>query len=491
MVTLAVVVAMLLVTVLLGLIANVGRTVSQKIEVQNAADASTYAAATWMARGMNAITTANHVIGELMAVVVLVHSFGGERYDGDGNHRYDSPEQASIANELLAMSYQLAQIANPVPMANAYHLIHEAEREIKAGSSILQSKIQLKFLTVAAYCVHFIGGVLQKIPLPPLMAIGQGLVWSSWVAELKFYQEYLVLEFLEEQVLGPVFGVNGIKRKIIESLPTMMAYERRVVRVVPPIALAAAAQLARENGCTGTLHPKPGMGLRLPVAEEAKRVPIEFSQLMRASYPWVVYWRDPIVKSMMATLTFSGAPFHYIWWSQLYAREKTEKTRKDQGLYLYVMVDMVPPNSDKGNELWTHDSGRAEQLFTLVGLTHREVGPLFADKYFGGAHPYGILCCAQAILYNANHQDRQGTRGWQPRVAWDTLNWNTEVPYVPLYEYRHGPPPQAAGEPQIKLNWQVKLVPLTRLNEAALLMEPPFSMALRRLVPDVPSLRTH
>src|SRR5438046_484019 len=69
--------AMLLFVVLLGLVFNVGRVINAKIEVQDAGDAVAEAGATWMGRGLNAVTATNHLMGEVMALVVLHEAIGG------------------------------------------------------------------------------------------------------------------------------------------------------------------------------------------------------------------------------------------------------------------------------------------------------------------------------------------------------------------------------------------------------------------------------
>src|SRR4051812_35592379 len=64
------------------LLMDIGRTTVEKIEMQNAADASAYSAALQLARGMNAITATNHHIGEMMSLVVLHKAIAGENADG-------------------------------------------------------------------------------------------------------------------------------------------------------------------------------------------------------------------------------------------------------------------------------------------------------------------------------------------------------------------------------------------------------------------------
>src|SRR5205823_6433861 len=90
-----------------SLICNIANTVNQKIETQNAADAVAYSATVEMARGMNAITATNHMIGELMALVVLHHALRGDELD-DGSKR---PQRTPWSLRWgLDIFYRLAQI---------------------------------------------------------------------------------------------------------------------------------------------------------------------------------------------------------------------------------------------------------------------------------------------------------------------------------------------------------------------------------------------
>src|SRR5690348_4479264 len=67
--------------VLIGLLANAGRVTSRKLETQNAADSVAYSAGVEMGRGMNFVTAINHLVGELTALVVLIHTLGGDELD--------------------------------------------------------------------------------------------------------------------------------------------------------------------------------------------------------------------------------------------------------------------------------------------------------------------------------------------------------------------------------------------------------------------------
>jgi hypothetical protein len=81
-VTFIAIISMLMFVVLIGYVGNVGYSVQQKLELQNAADAASYSTSVWMARGMNAVTTTNHLMGEATALMVMIEGLGGPELDG-------------------------------------------------------------------------------------------------------------------------------------------------------------------------------------------------------------------------------------------------------------------------------------------------------------------------------------------------------------------------------------------------------------------------
>ena len=68
---------MLALVALAGLIGNTGHAAKEKLETQNAADSISYSSALWMARGMNALTATNHMLGEATAIASVHEAFGG------------------------------------------------------------------------------------------------------------------------------------------------------------------------------------------------------------------------------------------------------------------------------------------------------------------------------------------------------------------------------------------------------------------------------
>ena len=71
-ISLATVFALLLLTMLLGMVINVGRQVDNKVKLQNAADTATYSGGVVLARGMNSLAFTNHMLTEVFALTAFM-----------------------------------------------------------------------------------------------------------------------------------------------------------------------------------------------------------------------------------------------------------------------------------------------------------------------------------------------------------------------------------------------------------------------------------
>jgi putative Flp pilus-assembly TadE/G-like protein len=69
---------LLLLTVLMGMVINVGRQVDNKVKLQNAADASTYSGGVVLARGMNTLAFSNHLLCDVFAMTAFLRE-GSQR----------------------------------------------------------------------------------------------------------------------------------------------------------------------------------------------------------------------------------------------------------------------------------------------------------------------------------------------------------------------------------------------------------------------------
>lgn len=80
--------ALLMLTVLLGLVMNSARQADQKVRLQNAADAATWSGGTVLARGMNTVAFTNHLLADVFALTAYMR----EARNGDS---------AALAPEIL------------------------------------------------------------------------------------------------------------------------------------------------------------------------------------------------------------------------------------------------------------------------------------------------------------------------------------------------------------------------------------------------------
>jgi hypothetical protein len=297
------------------------------------------------------------------------------------------------------------------------------------------------------------------------------------------------------------------------------------------MAETAAQQMAASAGATVTLFPsaKPvggGPTLALPVTPESRLVFPLKSQMVRAAAPWLKFWRKPVRDFGYLTLQLSQFSSYYKYRTDEFLLTKVYEM-KALGVNLFVMQDTFTLKngygavSDKGHEPWTTAEGskRADQLFGILAIARRDPAPATKVSVFRPTNPGGIVAYSQAMLYNANPQKTpllwwqvpqaaaQGVQNWlaplpnstdqfdqlfpqllagweglasllnQPEVGWDTLNWDGAVPEAnnPAL-YLNSTTKQLSGYlgmisgsplPMVRLNWQAKLVPTTRLRESA------------------------
>ena len=492
--------------VLIGLLANAGMTTARKLETQNAADSVAYSASVEMARGMNSITAINHLIGELTALVVLIHTLGGDELD-QGKSPPRTPEILQIGMET---SYDAAKAlsGDAVPVLDAAY--NEAKPEPRVGGAIYDARIRLKLVLTWAFEVHLIGGLIaqgQFVPIvgPLLEALGDGICLDALAFETKVWQECLTLDFLEElaRILQPV------KVAIRDgAIPFLYYYQEPIVYVPPLSAPWKAQQAAKDMGAPNladsvSLYP-PWPLLQLPVTKDSSQNSPQRSQLMRASTPWIQWWRQEWIDFGKDALLLSRFAAAFEKRSTQYTLSIVKRLLQDRNIYLYVMSHPDPNGLGKTYEPWTYGdrngSRQADQMFTVVGLAHRPAPRVASPVVSGGGifrqeNPDGMVCYAQAMFYNANPQQRgSGNQDWQPTAGWDTLNWDGPAPEYPgPVPPGNNTPTPTTPQPRIRLNWQSKLVPTTSLLEATLFQTGPIGSVLRRTIvtSESPLARTH
>jgi hypothetical protein len=565
MISLVALITVLFFLILIGLVANIGHTINQKIEVQNAADSVAYSSTVWMARGMNSLTATNHLIGELTALVVIHDALGGDKFDKANNESLGvevMPEEVPLQpfnldidngamqmsvsdwNDLVKRTEEMASnLKGSVPTVG----VDTLSKEVNAGKTLLRSKVQLKFLAAQVYAIHAAGAALEKFP--PTSAIGMAMQYAAMGVEIKLTQEYITLTAVENVARG----LNPFKIQLRDNIIPNGLYNYSQLIAdehagqfsgkygqLNNQATEGARNIARLNSVagvntvTGVLVPQRPT---LPVIKEGEDWPIELSQLTRATYPWVIYWRAPIMKFFGQVTTLSGAKGYY--------RHETYKQTtsicsnlREKGVRLYVMKGMTP-QSGKGRELWKKANGatEADAMFCVMGFAHRDTPTLFSSGVYEAANKDGIVAYAQAMVYNTGRHEAQsreaagpggnnalnvpgfgvggGKYPLQPAAYWDTLNWEAKDKNSDkAYEYERDddwfgpfpgndlPIPDFPGlnmdltkanlfaeffdekeSPTIRLGWKAKLTPVTRLPDAvtALQNEPKFGAVTRKL----------
>lgn len=459
MISLVNVIAILLCTILMGLVVNTGSVVRQKIEVQNAADATAYTDALWHARGMNAVTMTNHVIGELTAFVVLWEAIGGE----DVNDT-DQTNATKTEDEVLDVVKEGAELA-AIPIF-AYDTVRQDEDNgVNAERTLLESKKQLKQILIVVYGVKTVAAGLEKSVWPVTVAIGYILDGAAAIVEAKILQEYILLNVIH----GIATGLKPIMQQVVQGaiLPAAKFYTDGVVLATGTAAIAAAQEVATRNDTHGVIFPSvPATNLGLPLPLEidpnAKKLnsnsdenAVGKTQLTRATYPWVTFHREPILVFMRNWLTLSGASGFYLKHTNECTHVVCRRLQTDGDIKLYMMKRDNEP--DRGTESWTNDSEEADDIFTVVGFAHRDKPLIVSPVIYSQEQEDGIVAFAQAMFYNANPQNPNASPGLQAAVGWDTLNWEgTPVEFSSNPSQTWGTP-----FPKIKLNWQAKLVPVT------------------------------
>jgi len=216
------------------------------------------------------------------------------------------------------------------------------------------------------------------------------------------------------------------------------------------------------------------------------------SHWLHATMPPLDQMRAPILGLMQRHLKKSKAAEHYEKWTNRYALIAAWKFRsgqrlkrssqstatwssEEQPMGLLVLVGSYVNNSNqKGLESWRDQSAssqqEAETLFTTLSVTHRKYRPLFSPTVFDAPNQNGITTFALGMLYNANPKS-QADLNYQGELGWDTLAWHTGGNGVAKW----GSPASvtsaawpweifdsSANSPLVKLNWQAKLMPVTK-----------------------------
>jgi hypothetical protein len=449
--------------ILAGMLANVGVTTRRKIETQSAADAVAQSAALARARALNAVTAANHLVGELTALVVLHHALGGDELDSG-----DTPDGDPAVKTELEVSFETADALCSGEFFSPSAGTKDAVLQLPAaGATLHDAVIRLQRVFAWDCQAYAVSGLLMKlkeVPIINLVAVPLGIAigTAATIYDVKIH--------LEREIL------KGLEMLAKALLPVKRALESQGIRLVHLAGMAIAAEVpgrvpdvveavGRDNAVavagTSPARPVP------PTRPEPSAVdPLWRSQIVRATYPWINHWRVPVIDFMKDWLVLSRARHYYKMYSNQFTETKCRLQKEQHSVHLLILTGFDPASKDKrkdkGEETWTTAKGssEAERLFGVFAAVRHEPPRAISSGIYGQGNPDGLFAYAQALTYNANPQERGSGGSTQARIGWDTLNWGVPVP-----EFAADPqqaPDQPSDYPQVTLNWQAKLVPVTR-----------------------------
>ncbi|WP_437188309.1 Tad domain-containing protein [Planctomicrobium sp. SH668] len=247
--TLVTLITIMFMLLLIGFVCNIGVAIKRKMELQNAADAASYTSALWMARGMNAITTTNHLLGEATAMMTIIDAFGGKLLETGDTSPVISESQAKC-NEirtLIQLEGTPASVsANDGNFSSSIHSIDERlVKEVSdavlpdsrsddgkhtAAATLYDAQLTLRSITILAFkmkqAAHVITVATFWIPFGIGPAIETACLsvhtYISATILPRVLIEWKMLEGLEVAVI-PLTKVRTVMRETLVPALTLYA----------------------------------------------------------------------------------------------------------------------------------------------------------------------------------------------------------------------------------------------------------------------------
>jgi hypothetical protein len=346
----------LILTILLGMVMNVGRHVDGKVRMQNAADAAAYSGGVVLAREMNCLTFTNHLLCDVFALTAFM------REGRDCNAAQYTP-QILDAWMTIAPTFSRSQIPKFQRLGNA-----------------IQQKVPLERELVAAYCR-----------------------WAMASSER-------VLPVLEA-ILKPTPPAEG-QTEVDGLIPR---FQRDVTMVYPDIAQMAANEAARRGGT-----PDFGRGTMVGCLWHADGVPFgngyEYSD---PNHPVIDPLRDPSLDGgAWVSLARSGRKqwaeqYLHDWNAEmLLGFDNFAKMSQFGNLWraftcaqLRKLLEVEHPNTNLPHVMRPYPESQSDKnnyldrYFDVVAVVYWRKLPEFAPRVFRNPIDGDALAFAQARVY--------------------------------------------------------------------------------------------
>ncbi|MFK7769461.1 MAG: hypothetical protein AB8B55_19765 [Mariniblastus sp.] len=288
-VTLLASILMLALVSLAGLIGNTGHATTQKLETQNAADSIAYSSTLWMARGMNALTATNHMLGEATAIAAVHEAFGGPELE-HGIKRNTSENAAldRIIRSLSPTAPVIPSLYSPPPIPSIDRRVVKfvtdrtspAKGEMTAFATIYDSRMSLKRQLAVILPAKSFANLGFLVPPPwgyATAAVAYGVHIAGTANIVLIGKEWFVLEALEAiaRIFKPMKSV--IEKQLVPTLAAhadfVASYDPVTKKAKPGIVNGAVKRavldLEKKLEVEASLFPKFEK-LRLPVVPEPK-----------------------------------------------------------------------------------------------------------------------------------------------------------------------------------------------------------------------------
>lgn len=391
--------ALILLTMLLGLVMNSGRQVDQKVKMQNAADAATYAGGTVIVRNMNTISFTNHLLCDVFALTAFM------REARDRN----------------------AQSLTPDILANWQ----------RVGPAFVGSEFE-KFDLMGQ-------GIVEKVPQEANMVA----TWSDWAAAASELMLPVLEEILEERQI-PEFQRDLIEATSPQAQTAANEIAQRHGRAWPQPTLVRGA-MWKQDAVGALAEVGPGRSRVLPVVdvvmdplENRDRLTNVARQHRRSlSFTYLEHWN---AESLMAFDRYAKmSQFSNLW--RIFTAGQLDKLLEEEypDTNLPIEIASTVEEIDNLNE-------HLEDNFTFVGVVYRQKPDDYMPGVFRNPLAADSTAYAQVMMFVPRKRLLKGWP-WTERVSGDNVN-SGAVPgeAVQLPSIPNEPPPE---DPETEPDWIV------------------------------------
>ncbi|WP_197356092.1 hypothetical protein [Aureliella helgolandensis] len=238
------IILLLAMVVMAGMLGNAGHTTNQKLECQHAADAAAFSTAMWLARGMNAITTCNHLVGEATTLSVIQDAIGGPELTLGLKKQTSENQQIDALLRPLGVSSPIGRIPSPYvppPLTSIDRRIIDlvvkrtsppSNLASTAFATLYDSRMTLKRKLAGWLVAKSVANIAFLVP-PPFGYVSAPFAYAAHIAAtaqiVLIGKEWLLLAVLEKYALVAA----PIHKKVIDEqlIPTLAEFGLQIAGI--------------------------------------------------------------------------------------------------------------------------------------------------------------------------------------------------------------------------------------------------------------------